>query len=46
MSIKEIYCNARSEYFRDYEGRTFSEGFLIANSEWDLQFNNYSEDYN
>ena len=41
MSIKDIYCNARGEYIRDYEERTFSEGLLIANTEWDLQVNNY-----
>lgn len=35
MTRKEIYCMGRAEYLAEYEGYSLSEGYKIAEEEWD-----------
>ena len=39
MSAKEIYCMGRAEYLAEYKGYSLSEGYVIAEKEWDSRNN-------
>ena len=35
MAPKEIYCMGRAEYLAEYEGYSLTEGYAIAEKEWE-----------
>lgn len=35
MSQKEIYCTGRAEYLAKYDGYSLTEGYQVAESEWE-----------
>ena len=39
MSAKETYCMGRAEYLAEYKGYSLSEGYAIAEKEWDSRNN-------
>lgn len=40
MTQKEIYCMGRAEYLAEYEGYSLTEGYAIAEKEWETRNNN------
>ena len=36
MTTKEIYCTGRAEYLNEYEGCSLSEGYNIAEHEYEM----------
>lgn len=37
MTPKQIYCMGRAEYLADHEGYSLTEGYAIAEKEWDAK---------
>lgn len=35
MTSKEIYCMGRAEYLAEYKGYSLSDGYKIAEREWE-----------
>lgn len=35
MTPKQIYCMGRAEYLAEYKGCSLTEGYKIAEKEWD-----------
>lgn len=35
MTQKEIYCSGRAEYLAEYEGYSLTEGYQVAEKEWE-----------
>jgi hypothetical protein len=37
MTPKEIYCMGRAEYLAEYKGYSLTEGYAIAEKEWETR---------